>query len=170
MIGLQPDTPGIVDAFVEIPKYSQNKYEYDHERQCFRLDRTLYSPVHYPTDYGFIPNTLGEDGDPLDILVIISVPTFPGCMVRARVVGALQMVDEKGVDTKILSVSVTDPRYEEINDIHDVPAHVQREIEYFFAIYKDLEDKTTKVDGWYPFEDAMKWIEEGFQRAAKQHR
>lgn len=138
----------VVEAFIEIPKYSHNKYEYDLERGVFRLDRPLYSPVHYPGDYGFIPNTLAEDDDPLDILVITDNPTFPGCIVQARVVGALVMSDEKGQDTKILSVVDNDPRTREIFNLEDVPQHIRREIEYFFAIYKELEGKPTAVSGW----------------------
>ena len=138
----------VVDAFIEIPKFSYNKYEYDPERGVFRLDRPLYSPVHYPGDYGFIPETLAEDGDPLDILVIADHPTFPGCLVPARVIGALVMRDEKGQDLKILSVVDNDPRTREIQDLGDVPEHIRREIEYFFAIYKDLEGKPTAVAGW----------------------
>lgn len=137
-----------VECMIEIPKGSQNKYEYDHERHVFRLDRTLFSPVHYPQDYGFIPQTLAEDGDPIDVLVILSVPTFPGCMVRARVVGALDMTDDKGIDTKILAVSLTDPRYMRLQSLADVPPHLLKEIEYFFHIYKDLEGKQTSSNGW----------------------
>lgn len=138
----------VVEAFIEIPKFSHNKYEFDHKRGVFRLDRPLYSPVHYPGDYGFIPETLAEDGDPLDILVITDSPTFPGCIVPARVIGALVMSDEKGQDTKILSVVDNDPRTSGIHDLVDVPEHIRREIEYFFAIYKDLEGKPTAVSGW----------------------
>lgn len=139
----------IVDAFIEIPKYSRNKYEYDQERHVFRLDRPLHSPVFYPGDYGFIPETYAEDNDPLDILIITENPTFPGCMVSARVIGALLMSDEKGEDTKILAVVADNPRQREIQDIDDVPAHVKREIEYFFETYKDLEEgKETNVIGW----------------------
>jgi len=138
----------IVEVVVEIPKYSHNKYEYDPQRGMFRLDRPLYSPVHYPGDYGFIPDTLAEDGDPLDVLIITDHPTFPGCLVEARVIGALVMRDEKGEDTKILAVVHNDPRTRQIHDLADVPEHVRREIEYFFAIYKDLEGKPTAVSGW----------------------
>lgn len=157
-----------VEAFIEVPKYGANKYEYDKERKVFRLDRTLYSPVHYPTDYGFIPDTLAEDGDPLDILVLLSVPTFPGCIVEARVVGALSMEDEKGVDTKILGISVSDPRYVGIRELEDVPPHIKKEIEYFFSIYKDLEGKQTVVKGWHGREFALEAILASFRRARAQ--
>lgn len=133
---------------VEIPKGSRNKYEYDPTTGRFFLDRMLFSSVHYPTDYGFIPDTLAEDGDPLDVLIITDHPTFPGCLVEARVIGALVMRDEKGEDTKILAVVHNDPRTRQIHDLADVPEHVRREIEYFFAIYKDLEGKPTAVSGW----------------------
>lgn len=149
----------VVEAFIEIPKFSHNKYEYDQERKVFRLDRPLYSPVHYPGDYGFIPDTLAEDGDPLDILVITDNPTFPGCMVPVRVIGALVMSDEKGVDTKILSVVDNDPRTKDIHDLDDVPEHIRREIEYFFTIYKDLEGKPTAVSGWRERAFAIEEIE-----------
>ncbi len=137
-----------VEVVIEIPKLSMNKYEYDHARQAFVLDRVLYSSVHYPTDYGYIPETLGEDGDPLDVLVVLTAPTFPGCLVRARVVGALVMEDEKGRDVKILSVAVRDPRNDDIRELDDVGSHLTKEIENFFSTYKALEGKVSRVDGW----------------------
>jgi len=138
----------VVEALIEIPKGSSNKYEYDRERRTVRLDRVLYSPVHYPTDYGFIPHTLAEDGDELDIMVMISTPTFPGCLVEARLLGALEMTDEKGRDIKILAAALRDPRMDRFHTLRDVSPHRLREIEYFFTIYKDLEGKTTLVNGW----------------------
>ncbi|BAS26591.1 inorganic diphosphatase [Limnochorda pilosa] len=149
----------VVEAFIEIPKYSANKYEYDHDRHVFRLDRTLYSPIHYPADYGFIPDTLAEDGDPLDILVLLTTPTFPGCLVEARVIGALSMEDEKGVDTKILGVSLGDPRFNEVRELDQLPAHIKREIGYFFTVYKDLEGKPVQVEGWHDRTFAVQVIE-----------
>ena len=137
-----------VDAVVEIPKGTQNKYEYDQEQGLFRLDRVLYSPVHYPADYGFVPRTIAEDGDPLDILVLISTPTFPGCLVPARVIGALTMEDDKGIDTKLLSVAAVDPRYDRVLELRHLSPHSISEIEYFFGIYKDLEGKKSVVTGW----------------------
>lgn len=145
----------LVDAFIEIPKYSRNKYEFDKALGRFRLDRVLYSPIHYPADYGYVPETLEEDGDEIDILVMVSSPTFPGCVVSARVIGALEMEDDKGVDFKLLSVSVHDPRYREIRKLTDVPSHSLREMEYFFSIYKDLEGKSTVVKGWQDQEYAL---------------
>ncbi len=147
--------PIVVEAFIEIPAGSQNKYEWDKEKGRLRLDRVLYSPVHYPTDYGFIDNTLEEDGDPIDILVLVTHPTVPGCLVDARVVGVLSMVDDKGVDNKLLSVPVRDPRFDGVHDLKDVPAHVLREIEHFFRTYKDLEGKLTVMHGWKGTEEAL---------------
>ena len=155
----------VVDAWIEIPKGSQNKYEHDKESHVIRLDRVLHSSVHYPTDYGYIPGTLAEDGDPLDILVLISVPTFPGCVVEARVLGALSMEDEKGEDTKILAAAVGDPRLNELRSLDDVPAHTRREIEHFFATYKDLEKKWSKVRDWKPLEAAVAEIESARRRS-----
>ncbi len=144
----QTDQPLEVEATIEIPRGSSNKYEYDRRRGLIRLDRVLYSPVHYPTDYGFIPDTLAEDGDELDVMVMISTATFPGCLVEARVLGALEMADEKGRDIKILAAAARDPRMDRFRNITDVDAHRLREIEYFFTIYKDLERKQTVVRGW----------------------
>ncbi|WP_149454531.1 inorganic diphosphatase [Pasteuria penetrans] len=138
----------IVDAFIEIPTGSQNKYEYQPEDGTLRLDRVLHSPMHYPAEYGFIPGTLAEDGDPLDILVMVTSPTFPGCQIRSRIVGVLHMRDEKGKDEKLLGVPVHDPRFEGIRALSHVPKHICREIEHFFQVYKDLEGKMTYMDGW----------------------
>ncbi len=138
----------IVEALIEIPAGSQNKYEFDKEKGVLRLDRVLYSPVHYPADYGYIPETLEEDGDPIDILVLVTNPTIPGCIVDCRVVGVLAMEDDKGIDNKLLGVPVKDPRFSQVRDLQDVPPHKLREIEHFFQTYKDLEGKTTVIKGW----------------------
>lgn len=140
-------------AFVEIPRGSRNKYEYDEETKSFRLDRVLYSSVHYPTDYGFIPDTLAEDGDHLDILVLVQEPTFPGCLIEARPIGGLDMSDEKGSDFKVLAVPVGDPRYAHVSTLDDIGDHWLREIETFFATYKLLEPKQTEVLGWHDIEE-----------------
>lgn len=150
----------LVEAFIEIPAGSQNKYEWDKERGVLRLDRVLYSPVHYPTDYGFIPDTLEEDGDPIDILVLVTHPTVPGCVVEARLVGVLSMVDDKGVDNKLLGVPVKDPRFTTVTDLTDVPPHVLREIEHFFRTYKDLEGKSVSIEGWKDAETAVQVLEQ----------
>lgn len=143
-----PQFPNITRMIVEIPKGSTHKYEYDKELGVFRLDRALYSPIHYPGDYGFIPGTLAEDGDPLDILVWVDQPTFCGCLLEVRPVGLLKMIDQREPDTKLFAVPQRDPRYDQIKDVEDVFPHVRREIEHFFTVYKDLEGKKTEISGW----------------------
>ncbi len=128
-----------IDVFVEIPRGSRNKYEYDHERHVIRLDRRLFSATVYPADYGFIPDTLGEDGDPLDALVLLEEPTFPGCLIRARPVAVFWMEDDKGPDAKIICVPDGDPRWEDVNEVGDLPQLLLAEIEHFFDVYKMLE-------------------------------
>ena len=155
----QPQTLGSVEVTVEIPSGSRNKYEYDHERKRFVLDRVLYSSVHYPCDYGFIEGSLADDGDPLDVLVVIAEPTFPGCVVRARPVGVLDMADEKGHDFKVLAVAHDDPRFEETNRLEDLSPHRLREIENFFKTYKTLENRPTEVRGWLGVAEAWRIIE-----------
>jgi inorganic pyrophosphatase len=153
-----------VEVVVEIPRGSRNKYEYDPCLRRFRLDRVLYASVHYPTDYGFVRETLGTDGDPLDALVVIDEPTFTGCIVEARPVGVLAMRDEKGPDDKLLTVPVGDPRYNQITDVADLPASQLAEIEYFFATYKTLERKFTEVIGWKDWEAADRLIKDAKER------
>lgn len=136
-------------AFIEIPRGSRNKYEYDHEKGIFTLDRVLFSSVHYPADYGFIPDTLADDDDPLDILVLMQEPTFPGCHIEARPLGGLDMADEKGSDFKVLAVPVGDPRFAHMQELSDLGDHWLREIETFFDTYKLLEPKQTEVLGWH---------------------
>src|SRR5437660_3803823 len=140
-------SPEIVNAIIEIPLQSSNKYEYDKKLHVFRLDRTLHSPVHYPGDYGFIPCTLGQDGDPLDVLVLVEAPSFPGCLMEVRPIGVLRMVDQGKGDEKILAVAESDPLYREVNDYSQVFSHTVRGIEHFFAIYKNLEGKKTEMAG-----------------------
>jgi inorganic pyrophosphatase len=127
------------DVLIEIPRGSRNKYEVDHDSGRIRLDRTLFTATQYPADYGFIEDTLGEDGDPLDALVLVLEPTFPGCLIRSRPIGMFRMTDEKGGDDKILCVPATDPRQEHLRDIHHVSRFDRQEIEHFFLIYKELE-------------------------------
>jgi inorganic pyrophosphatase len=143
-----PDKFATVDIVVEIPSGSRNKYEIDHSSGAVRLDRVLYSSVHYPADYGFIPGTRAADGDPLDVLVIVQEPTFPGCHIEIRPIGVLLMRDEKGIDEKILGVPVADPRFDGIDDIGHLQQHWLVEIENFFNIYKTLEAKESHVEGW----------------------
>jgi inorganic pyrophosphatase len=155
-----------IEVIIEIAKGGRNKYEYDRERGVFVLDRVLYSSVHYPTDYGFIPGTMAEDGDPLDIMVMVDEPTFTGCHVLARPVGILIMHDEEGPDEKVLSVPVRDPRFNHISDLEDVSPHLLKEIENFFATYKTLEGKHTITLGWHGVDVAVRTIAEARQAAS----
>lgn len=153
-----PESPELVRAIIEIPKDSANKYEYDGQLGVFRLDRTLYSPMHYPGDYGFIPGTLADDGDPMDVLVLVHRPTFPGCMVMVRPVGLLHMEDQKDHDQKIICVPNRDPRFEQVHTLDQLFPHTRRELEHFFAIYKELEGRITKSQGWGGPHEARKAI------------
>lgn len=152
---------------MEIPQGSRNKYEYDPRFGLFRLDRVLYSAVHYPGAYGFIPGTHARDGDPLDILVMTSEPTFTGCILEARPVGMLNMQDEKGMDEKVLAVPRADPRYDEIEDLEHVSSHFLREVENFFRIYKDLEGKPVVTFGWEERDVAHRVILESVEAFAR---
>lgn len=136
-------------AFIEIPGGSRNKYEFDEDSGTFFLDRVLYSSVHYPTDYGFVPDTLAEDGDHLDVCVLMTEPTFPGCTIVCRPLGGLDMRDEKGSDFKLLAVPVKDPRFSHYLSLDNVGSHWLKEIETFFATYKLLEGKETEILGWH---------------------
>lgn len=142
------NTPEVVTAVIEIPLDSVNKYEYDKQLHVFRLDRNLHSPVHYPGDYGFIPQTVAQDGDPLDILILGDSPTFPGCIFKARPIGLFEMLDQSIPDEKVLAFAVGNPRAGSIQNYTDVMPHVLREIEHFFSVYKNLEGKRTEVLGW----------------------
>ena len=148
----------ILTILIEIPKGSRNKYEYDKERKIIRFDRMLFSAMHYPSDYGFIVETLAEDADPLDALVLVSEPTFPGCLIEAKPVGLFRMRDEKGPDEKILCVPLGDPHWNFIQELSDVPPHLLIEIEHFFRIYKELEKKKTGVEGWEDRASAVKAV------------
>jgi len=158
-----PDERDPIEVTVEIPSGSRNKYEFDHRHQRFVLDRVLYSSVHYPCDYGFIEGSLADDGDPLDVLVIISEPTFPGCVVRARPLGVLDMSDDKGHDYKVLAVAYDDPRWDEARTLDDLSQHWLREIETFFSTYKDLEGRPTEVRGWLGIEEARSIVERAIE-------
>jgi inorganic pyrophosphatase len=149
-------------VFVEIPSGSRNKYEWDDELGGIVLDRRLFTSVSYPADYGYIEGALGEDGDPLDALVLVADPTFPGCRIRVRAVGIFRMTDEMGPDEKIICVPLKDPR---VFDIHDVPPELRDEIEHFFQVYKDLEDKHTETSGFGDRSDAVAAIEQARARA-----
>ncbi len=128
-----------IEVVVEIPAGSRNKYEFDHDRHLIRLDRRLFTATSYPADYGFVPDTLAKDGDPLDALVLLEDPTFPGCLVTVRVLGVFWMRDEAGPDAKLLTVLEHDPQWDHAHDLDDLPPHLLAEIEHFFQIYKDLE-------------------------------
>ncbi|GAA1753199.1 inorganic diphosphatase [Agromyces humatus] len=136
-------------AVIEIPKGSRNKYEVDHETGRVFLDRVLYTSFSYPTDYGFFENTLGDDGDPLDVLVLLDYPLFPGVGVKVRPVGVFHMTDDGGGDAKVIGVPAGDPRWNHIQDVNDIPEFTRKEIEHFFEHYKDLEPgKWVKTEGW----------------------
>jgi inorganic pyrophosphatase len=153
-----PGCPRVVRMIVEIAKNSSNKYEYDALSRTFRLDRRLYSPMHYPAEYGFIPGTIAEDGDPLDILCLIEHPTFSGCLIDVRPIGVLDLIDQTSTDQKIIAIPVKDPRYESVLTVKDLSAHVVREFEHFFTIYKELEHKKVKTRGWRELENALEAI------------
>jgi len=150
----------IVEAIIEIPMGTKNKYEIDKVRNIIKLSRVQYSSMTYPAEYGFIDNTLSPDNDPLDILVLTSEPTFPGCVVDARVVGYLKTIDNKYEDNKIIAVNVVDPRYNDINDLKDVNEHVLKEIKDFFKNYKTLQNIEVQVFNFYDKEKAIKVIEQ----------
>jgi len=154
----------IVTVMIEIQKGSRNKYEYHKGIKKIKFDRMLFSAVHYPSDYGFIVDTLAKDGDPLDALVLVWEPTFPGCIIEAKPVGLFKMWDEKGPDEKILCVPLYDPLWNHIESLSDVPPHLLKEIEHFFTVYKDLEKKKTRVEGWQDRDEAIKIINEARRR------
>lgn len=143
-----PNPPAEVTAVVEIPTNERNKYELDKTLGIFRLDRVLYSAVHYPGDYGFLPRTLGDDGDPLDVLVLMTIPVFTGCLVDARPIGLFHLIDRGVADEKVLAVPLGDPYSDGLNDLADIPGHYLKEIEHFFQVYKDLEGTLTESRGF----------------------
>lgn len=161
-----PQPPEVVLAVIEIPRGSQNKYEYDVDLGLFRLERVLYSAVHYPAAYGFIPSTLAGDGDAVDILVMMSNEAFTGCIVNARPVGLFRMRDEKGDDEKVLAVPTVDPRYADIHELEDVPHHFLDEVEHFFRVYKDLEGTRVETFGWEPRKVAEEYISSALLKQA----
>ena len=143
-----PSSPDVIYAIIEIPKGSRNKYEYHKQAGIIKLDRVLYSSLHYPGDYGLIPRTYYDDGDPLDILVMVNVPTFPGCVIEARPLGLFRMLDRGQADDKIFAVPNTDPFYRDYHSLDDVPGHFLEEVAHFFKVYKDLEGARVEVIGW----------------------
>jgi len=161
------NAPEVINVAIEIPRGTSNKYEYDEKLDEIRLDRVLHSAVFYPVDYGFIPHTRADDGDHLDVLVLISQPTFPGCILEVRPVGVLDMADEAGQDWKILAVATKDPVNNHIKSVEDVNEHLKKEIIQFFETYKQLEDKWAKVEGWLDATEAHKRIAEAQVRYKK---
>ena len=153
-----------IDVLIEIPKGSRNKYEYDFQLKKIRFDRLLFSSMMYPADYGFIPETLALDGDPLDVLVLGTEPTFPMCVMEVKPIGVFHMADEKGNDEKIICVPVSDPIWNTLNDLSDVNPHQIKEIEHFFQVYKDLEEKKVDVGGWGGAKEAVRIYHECVQR------
>jgi inorganic pyrophosphatase len=159
-LGPGPKSPEVVNAIVEIPTGSRIKYEIDHETGLVHVDRVLFSPFHYPAEYGFIPSTLAPDGDPCDVLVLINGATYPGVVIKARPVGVLRMHDDKGQDDKVLCVAADDPNYQHVNDLKDLPPHFMKEVEHFFLTYKDLEEKDVHTDGWEGREAALAFVKQ----------
>jgi inorganic pyrophosphatase len=159
--------PGLINVLIEIPAWSKNKYEFDKELNAFILDRVLFSSVHYPYDYGFVPNTLADDGDPLDGMVLIDQPTFPGCIIAARPVAMLEMIDSGDRDEKILCVPAEDPRYDEVKSLKDIAPHRLEEIAEFFRTYKNLEKKVTEILGWQDINEVAPLVEKCIKAAQK---
>lgn len=158
-----PSVPDEVNVIIEVPAGEQNKYEYDKDNAIFALDRVLYSPMHYPGNYGFIPQTHADDGDPMDGLVLVTNPVPQGVLVVSRPIGVMRMIDQGEGDDKILAVAVDDPRYAEYKDLSDVPPHVLKEIEHFFSVYKHLENKEVSVKGWGNAEEARKVVQDSVE-------
>ncbi len=158
--------PGLLNVLIEIPGGSKNKYEFDKDLQAFALDRVLYSSVQYPYDYGFVPNTLADDGDPLDGMVLMDQPTFPGCIIAARPIGMLEMIDGGDRDEKILCVPDKDPRYAQVKTLQDLAPHRLDEIAEFFKTYKNLEKKVTEILGWKDVDQVMALVEKCIKAAS----
>lgn len=159
--------PGQINVLIEIPGGSKNKYEFDKDLGAFALDRVLYASVAYPFDYGFVPNTLADDGDPLDGMVMMDQPTFPGCVITARPIGMLEMIDGGDRDEKILCVPEKDPRYAEVKSLSDVASHRLEEIAEFFRTYKNLEKKVTEILGWKDVDQVNPLVEQCIQAYKK---
>lgn len=154
-----------ITMIVEIPKGSRNKYEMNHETGEIFLDRMLFTATRYPADYGFLPHTLAEDGDPLDVLALVNEPTFPGCRIIVRPIGVFLMEDQGHPDHKILGVPLGDPLWRDAGELEDVPSHILRELEHFFTVYKELEEKKTAALGWHSREEAEGVIERAYEAA-----
>lgn len=146
----------IFDVVIEIPKGERNKYEFDKNKGMIRLDRITNSSMVYPADYGYIPNTLADDGDPLDAMVILTLPTIPACIVKVKAIGVFFMTDDKGKDEKIICVPISDPNYNHLNNINELPIQIKKEIEHFFKFYKEIEKKKIIIKGWGNNIEALK--------------
>ncbi|HAX16848.1 MULTISPECIES: inorganic diphosphatase [Leeuwenhoekiella] len=160
------DSISTFDVLIEIPKGSRNKYEYDFKLKKIRYDRMIFSSMMYPADYGFIPETLALDGDPLDVLVLVTEPTFPGCVMEVKPIGVFHMTDEKGPDEKIICVPVSDPIASRISDLSELNPHLIKEIGHFFQVYKDLEKKKVDVGGFGDVNEAKEIIKQCIDRYA----
>ena len=166
LIPAQPK-PGLINVLIEIPAGSKNKYEFDKDMNAFILDRVLFSSVQYPYDYGFVPNTLADDGDPLDGMVLMDQPTFPGCVIAARPIGMLEMIDGGDRDEKILCVPDEDPRYSKVKSLGDIADHRLDEIAEFFKTYKNLEKKVTEILGWKDVSEVAPLVEKCIAAGSK---
>jgi len=158
---------GVINVLIEIAAGSKNKYEFDKDLQAFALDRVLYSSVQYPYDYGFVPNTLADDGDPLDGMVMIDEPTFPGCVIASRPIGMLEMIDGGDRDEKILCVPDNDPRFAQVKSLKDVAPHRLDEIAEFFKTYKNLQKKAVQILGWQDIDKVQALVDECIRAAQK---
>jgi len=164
------EAPEIVNAIIEVPKGSHSKYEYDESIDEIKLDKILHSSIVYPTEYGFIPKTRTEDGEQLDVLVLISEHLFSGCLVEVRPIGVLFMEDSEGIDVKIIAVAAKDPLFSQVKNIEDVDENYKKEIHNFFEMYKQLENKTIKVHNWHNKEEAYKRIKEAQERFTREEK
>lgn len=158
-----PKAPSVIYAVIEVPKGSRNKYEYSKTAGVIKLDRVLYSPLHYPGDYGFIPQTFFEDGDPMDVLVMMNEATFPGCVVEARALAMLKMIDNDEPDYKVLAVPATDPNFDHIQSDKDLPKHFMNEVSHFFMTYKQLEGAKVENMGWVGTDETREAIVRSMQ-------
>lgn len=163
-IPAQPEA-GLINVLIEIPAGSKNKYEFDKDMQAMILDRVLFASVQYPFDYGFVPNTLADDGDPLDGMVIMDQPTFPGCVIASRPIGMLEMIDGGDRDEKLLCVPAEDPRCAQIKSLDDIAPHRLDEVAEFFRTYKNLEKKVTEILGWQDVDKVMPLVTKCIQAA-----
>lgn len=154
----------IVEALIEIPSGSQNKYEVDKINNRIILDRPLYSAMLYPAEYGYIENTLAKDNDPIDILVFTSFSTFPGCIIESRIVGMLEMEDSGEEDVKLIAVNNRDPRFDHVDTLEDLPPHYLVEIRHFFDTYKQLQNKVVKTGDWLGIKDAKMYLDDAIKR------